>query len=302
MLKKRLIIILGVLLILSIPLMARAQDDDGIPVIVFYSVGTGYSDIYLLDLTTLTQYRLTDDIHSNSFPSLSPDGTQVAFQSNRNGGWQIYVLDLATMDMTQLTENGNHYYPQWSPDGSQLAYTDASANVAQIAVRDMTTGDVRLVTDSNTNNYLPHWSADGEEIVVTAGGDIITITQATGDMSAPLVVGDGWETDPDWSPDGRYVLYTTGAIGADDLYVVYMNTGEIFQITDATMDEIDPTWSPDSKQIAFAGDENDDGAYDLFIMTRDGTNHQQLTDRYDNRAPSWGILRVPLSNFDPVEE
>ena len=71
--------------------------------------------------TTMT--NLTNGQGSSRYPSWSPDGTKLAFASDRSGSWQIYVMDADGSNVVQLTSSGNHTQPAWSPDGNRIVFT-----------------------------------------------------------------------------------------------------------------------------------------------------------------------------------
>ena len=67
--------------------------------------------------------RLTDNPATDDLPSISPDGTQVAFTSDRSGNTNIYVMDIDGTDVTQLTTDPHDdLQPAWSPDGTKIAF------------------------------------------------------------------------------------------------------------------------------------------------------------------------------------
>jgi hypothetical protein len=73
---------------------------------------------------------LTNGQGSSRYPSWSPDGTKLAFASDRSGSWQIYVMDADGSNVVQLTSSGNHTQPAWSPDGKQIVYTTGCTTAA----------------------------------------------------------------------------------------------------------------------------------------------------------------------------
>ncbi len=74
-----------------------------------------------------------------SAPSLSPDGKQVAFASNRSGYWDIYILTLATGEVRQVTDTPEYdSAPTWSPDNQWLAYETYDGNDLEIAAIQLT--------------------------------------------------------------------------------------------------------------------------------------------------------------------
>ena len=81
--------------------------------------------------------RLTDNTVIDGGPSWSPDGKSIAFTSTRSGKWEVHVIDLATLDVTQLTdvnEDGGRgsVDPDWSPDGKRLLTKSLKTLVSDI--------------------------------------------------------------------------------------------------------------------------------------------------------------------------
>ena len=88
---------------------------------------------------------LTNNLAFDSFPSWSPDGRHVAFESNRDGGYQIYVMNADGSHPTQLTtdataEDGD---PSWSPDGRKILFTVLVNGANQIFVMNSQTAPVK---------------------------------------------------------------------------------------------------------------------------------------------------------------
>jgi tetratricopeptide (TPR) repeat protein len=82
----------------------------------------GNCGIYIMDENGANPTRLTTDASDNA-PAWSPDGSQVAFMSPRDGNWEIYVVDLANPRPRRLTTNpANDGLPAWSPDGQRIAF------------------------------------------------------------------------------------------------------------------------------------------------------------------------------------
>ena len=113
----------------------------------FYPEGGG-SDITTLDSGSAL----------GEFPTWSPDGTQVAFHSNRDGNMEIYVMDANLSELTRLTNNeANDMFPTWSPDGSQIAFhSNRDGNVEIYVMNADGTNQTRL-TDNSASDSLPAW-------------------------------------------------------------------------------------------------------------------------------------------------
>jgi len=82
----------------------------------------GNCGLYIMDENGANPTRLTTDASDNA-PTWSPDGSQVAFMSARDGNWEIYIVDLANPEPRRLTTNpANDGLPTWSPDGQRIAF------------------------------------------------------------------------------------------------------------------------------------------------------------------------------------
>ncbi|MFU8771414.1 MAG: TolB family protein, partial [Anaerolineales bacterium] len=82
-----------------------------------------YNHLFAYQPESLQLTRLTNGFWDDITPSISPDQTQVAFASNRDGNWNIYLFDLKSGNITQLTDlPGYKAAPSWSPDGNFLVY------------------------------------------------------------------------------------------------------------------------------------------------------------------------------------
>jgi dipeptidyl aminopeptidase/acylaminoacyl peptidase len=117
--------------------------------IVFISQRDGDNEIYALDvvveeggmLVTGGLAQLTDNSASDTYPSWSPDGSKLAFQSDQDGDYDIYSMDTNSFQITALLHNsGFDSSLAWSPDGSQIAFFSDRDGVFEIYVMDASGG------------------------------------------------------------------------------------------------------------------------------------------------------------------
>ena len=104
---------------------------------------------------------LTDNA-SNIQAALAPDRTQVAFSSNRNGNFDIYVMDADGQRLRRLTSSPTHEgEPAWTPDGSRIVYTVTSGTTTQVATVSADGAENRVLTAASAGNHSPSVSPDG---------------------------------------------------------------------------------------------------------------------------------------------
>ena len=109
--------------------------------------------------------RLLQDSSTNIQAVLAPDRTRIAFSSNRNGSFDLYLMDADGRNLRRLTsEAGNEGDPSWTPDGARIVYTFTRGTTTQIASMAADGGEARILTTSSGGNHSPSVSPDGQSI------------------------------------------------------------------------------------------------------------------------------------------
>ncbi|KUL35406.1 hypothetical protein ADL22_27550 [Streptomyces sp. NRRL F-4489] len=118
--------------------------------------------------------RITPLNHDATRPHWSPDGTRIAFQSFRDGVYQVWSLRPDGTDLRQHTSGtGYDLEPRWSPDGRRLAFASDRGNRSRIWVLDTAGGAPGAVTDADAAHAAPAWSPDGTRLAYVVGGTAI---------------------------------------------------------------------------------------------------------------------------------
>jgi Tol biopolymer transport system component len=198
-------------------------------------------------------HQLTDSPGLDIEPSWSPDGTQIAFASNRESdtGLQIYLMKADGSEQQRLgpVQPGDNSHPSWSPDGSQIIFQSK---------RD-TNGNV---LDDNSDLFL--MNADGSEITL-------------------LVFHSTEDTEPVWSPDGKYIAFISERSSRDEIYVMSPDGSNITQITDLNVSKTTLNWSGDSQSLAFEGSGD---IYAVDVATKETTKIIGLRNSNES-GPVW---------------
>jgi Tol biopolymer transport system component/DNA-binding winged helix-turn-helix (wHTH) protein len=201
------------------------------------------------------------DLH----PAFSPDGNAVAFASDRDGAFDLYVRQLAPGGReVRVTTDGGNMQPSWSPDGKTIAYY--SQRRGGIWTVPSLGGVARRVAPFGSR---PRWSPDGTTILFQSDGvtdlgptafgamppSTLWLVPASGGDPRPLTTRDappGGHGSPAWSPDGRRVVFVTYGIGSGGLWTVSLDDGRIAPVARFRLFAFDPVWSPDGEHVYFA--------------------------------------------------
>ncbi|NND96300.1 MAG: DUF4347 domain-containing protein, partial [Pirellulaceae bacterium] len=271
-------------------LLANDSDPDLDPLLVYVTEGPTNGVLGIAPTGLTGETNLTSDPGSDDDPAWSPDGSQVAFSSNRTGASEIYTMDADGSNVTRLTFDGaSAAQPSWSPDGTQLVFqTTRDGNEEIYKINSDGTGLTRLTNDLAIDMQA-EWSPDGTKIVFRAerdGDREIFVMDADGTNQTQLTYNTSKDNSPSWSPDGSQLVFTTNRDGNTEVYVMNADGSDQTRLTVEASGDREPTFSPDGMRIAFQSDR--DGDKEIFVMNADGTNVIQLTDNLVNdSSPSW---------------
>jgi Tol biopolymer transport system component len=247
------------------------------------------SDVHVISpdgsgLRAVTEEQGTfEDPVLNSQPDWSPDGTRLAFTSDREGNLEIWQIDADGTDPVQLTSTdgpARNIQPAWSSDGTKIAFVSTQAGTGQdLWVMDADGSDpinLTNVPDFNTNYWHPTWSPDGTKLAFT--------------KSSRAWNGETWVDQNDiWmsNPDG------SGAVN----------------LTDSPESEYTPSFSPDGSKLSFVRQYMVDGEWrtDVFVMDLTAQSAKtttfkmaaatptatQVTSNGTAADPDWGTAGSP---------
>ncbi len=247
----------------------------------------------------------------NRYPAWSPDGSRLAFESDRTGSTQIWRMSADGSSLLQLTRSeGANQTPVWSPDGSRIAFTSTRDGDEEIYVMKADGSEQRRLTHHVGIDMHPFWSPDGARIMfnrawcatpfdydacVDAGalpGSDIHDMRSDGTDVRRLTRDSLVNSFASLSPDGRRILFrrllrdSSGRVDSE-IYTMGVDDGAMTNLSNNLSFEAYPTWSPDGTQILFAS--NRAGSFDLYVMDADGTNVARLTadPLHNELRPSW---------------
>ena len=245
--------------------------------IVFYSNRTGvYFQIFVInrDGTGLTQ--LTFDQADNRTPVFSPDGTKIAWQSERDGNREIYVMDADGSNQTRLTfEDQEDSHPKWSADGTEIIFDShrhhPETQMANLYVMKADGSDVRRLTTYDEYDSYSSLSPDGTKVlfrrILPTGGNSrsgrnseVFIMNRDGSGLRNLSNHPDFDGYPSWSPDGQYVLFASNRdqenFSEFNVFVMKPDGANLRQLTETIphTSQVRQMMSPDGRFIVFNRD------------------------------------------------
>ncbi len=169
--------------------------------------GTDITDDTNLFTMNLSNHVLTryTTYGTNTSPSFSPDGSTIAFNSDRGGSPQIYLLDLASKTISRLSYTGvNNYDPVFTPDGKNLVLMtqQTAGGPIDLATLNLATNTINIITSGQLDKS-PSVAPNGDMIVYAnydSPHGILAETSLDGTVQIKLPATDGTVQSPAWSP------------------------------------------------------------------------------------------------------
>jgi TolB protein len=221
-------------------------------------------------------------------------GTKVAYVTQKGTNQdRLYTLVVSDVDgeneVTIMESTDPIMSPAWSPDSRRLAYVSFEENISTIYVQTLRTGNRIKVSSRIGINGAPAFSPDGRKLVVTLGGvdgnlDINVLDLASRQFQR-LTTNRAIDTEGTWSPDGRFIYFTSDRSGGPQIYRIGVNGGKPERISFEGSYNARPRLSPDGKKLAMV--HLDRGNYRIAVLDLDSRDLLVLSEGRQDESPSF---------------
>jgi Tol biopolymer transport system component len=247
---------------------------------------------------------------------ISPDGKWIAFDSNRRGNMDVWVMRKDGTELRQLTTDKAHdWYPRWSPDGKKIlfhSFRNGNRDLFEVPVRG---GPVKQLTNHPAEDLVSSWSPNGERIAFVSnrsGSMNLWMMQSNGKKVQQLTFTDDQDLNLVWSPDGKEIAFCSNRTGfyelfsiPEDQFLIPKNEDKSIQLTYCKWAYAAPLyWAADSKTIYVygVGGPDNKGA-NLFAVSRTDGSAQVLIDFQGSlKEPSYSLYSDKERIYFPLWE
>jgi Tol biopolymer transport system component/DNA-binding winged helix-turn-helix (wHTH) protein len=258
---------------------------DGRTISFARTAGEGVLDLFVVDVATGEERRITSDRRSITGQTFASDGAHLIFGSDRDGMFGVWEISLdggrprllisSTRPLNGVSAARSSERVVFSQPQSEIAIWQAplTAGPAPIA------GRAKRMIAATGRNVRPRFSPDGARLVFESsrsGRYEIWLSDASGANQRPLTtLGSPFASSASWSPDGRSVAFDARVDSSADLHVIDMETSRVRRLTDGAGDELAPAWSPDARSIFF--ESNRSGEWEIWKVAGTGGSWTRVT-------------------------
>jgi eukaryotic-like serine/threonine-protein kinase len=247
-------------------------------------------------------------------PRLSPDGSRIVYVTLGNRESQSWVYDLVRGTDSRLTENGYPLGSIWSPDGKKLLHGWLQSLAHNLYLQTSDGGAPDRVMTSEHPQFVGSWSSDGKTLAVTewnprTSADIHLLDISSGRVT-PFLASKFHEGYPDFSPDGRWLAYSSDESGRREVYVrAVRGPGTKYLVSTGGGEE--PLWARDGRQLFYrwrgevwAAEVWTDGGFSTgkprLLFDRPGYHRGDPNRTWDISLDSRRFLMTRIETRDPM--
>ena len=239
-------------------------------------------------------HRAADMIYEKLTGIKGVFGTKVAYvTAEQQGRGRLYSLIVSDQDGEnefKIMESMDPIMsPAWSPDSRQLAYVSFEGSKSSIFIQNLRSGNRFQVSSKPGINGAPAFSPDGRKLVITLGGvdgnPDIYVLDINSRRTKRLTTHRAIDTEGTWSPDGRYIYFTSDRSGGPQIYRISANGGTPERVTFEGSYNARPRLSPDGTRLAMV--HNDRGNFRIAVMNVERKDLLVVSRGQQDESPSF---------------
>jgi TolB protein len=251
----------------------------------------------MMDPDGKNQRQITRFNNISTYPTVSPDGSKVAFTSWVKGQPAIFIFSVDPVrDLRYYNQAASvNQAGSFTPDGKQIIYASSAGTgrCCRIFAANLDGTGFRPISSSSAIEVEPKVNPKtGADIVFSSGRSgpqqVYRMSMDGGDLER-LTPGTGEASNASWHPNGQRIAFawTQGyATGAFNIFTMNVATKDYTQLTHGDGKNENPSWAPDGDHIVFAKTRGNSSQ--IYTMLADGTQLQALTTTGQNERPVWG--------------
>jgi TolB protein len=239
----------------------------------------------------LNAHRISDRIFEKLTGERGVFATRIAYvvQLAKNS-FELHVADADGANaQPALRSREPIMSPAWSADGTRLAYVSFESGKPVVYVHTITTGQRRVLANFHGSNSAPAWAPDGSRlaVVLTREGGLSQIysINADGGNVQRLTRSAGIDTEPVFSPDGKFIYFTSDRGGGPQIYRMNADGSNVARVTFNGDYNVSPRLSPDGRLLAYVGRRG--GRFQVHTLDMMTNQELALTDTALDESPSF---------------
>jgi len=219
-----------------------------------------------------------------------PEGGLIAFESNRDGAYNIFTMFSDGSNPQNITNSdADNLEPSWSPDCSQIAFMSNRDGNQEIYIMNSNGTNQVNISNNSSDDFMPAWSPNGDKIAFSSdrtGNNEVYIMNVDGTEQYNLTVNGADDFYCSWNPDGDRIAFHSYRGSNWDVYLMDSDGSNLERITTHAAVDAYPDWSPNGLLIVFRS--SIPGNYDIYLMNYDGSNQHNISSHSaDDHWPQW---------------
>jgi Tol biopolymer transport system component len=219
---------------------------------------------------------------------------RIAFMSDRDGNWDIYIMDRDGSNVQNLTNSpAREGIPIHAPGQDKLIFaSDQDGPMLDVFSIDLDGSNITNITQTSDSNELPlAWSPNGEYVVYASDQDGISqifLVEPTGTRLLNLTERDAAQSFDDWSAETNQFILTTASALGPAIFITDLDGDTQQALTDGSYPAGGGNWSPDGQRVAYMAIEPEGSSIDVFVADVSGDEPVNLTQSLSNDSfPRW---------------